>query len=162
MSQEQRELAPWQVEYLARNELLMAAASEETERVEPCGDRIPFAVSQFVRSRQPQGCAPRGGVLVANCSHTEVPGRVRDYPQVLLIATGVADRLPPDERTVADQVGEHDQLWLRHLLSLRGFWRRPRYRNPGANGEFSERLPALSCQKGMVGRCRDFTARSQS
>src|ERR1700722_890912 len=113
--QEKTQLHSRQAEDLIWHELLMAPETEQTQGVEPLRNRIAATMSQWVRRPQPQGRAACYFILVPYGRYPEVFSRNCDSSQVLLIDTRVADWLPLDERTVAEQMREHDYLLLGHL-----------------------------------------------
>ena len=84
----------------------MAAQSVQPELIEPGRDRIPFAMRESVRRRQPQ-CRDAGcRVLVTDGGDAETLSCGASHRlQVRLVNAGVSDRLTPHERSVAEQVG---------------------------------------------------------
>src|SRR5882757_3196447 len=100
-------------------------------------------------------------MLISDCSYAEMLRRLRHRSQVGFVLARIPDRLGFNERPVADEVGEHDDLWLGHLP--RHEWARhlPGYSHPGTWPQVAQWTPALVCKERMAGRGMDLAARCQ-
>src|SRR3954453_5324329 len=156
---EMSDLLRGETENAGGDELLVAALPEQTEVVEPGGDRVTLPASQSVRRRQAKRGHPSGGVLVADRRDPEAPvRRVGNRGQVGLVDARVTDRLAFDEGPVAEQMSEQGELVL---VPRRRVERRrdvPERSHSRAGSQLAQRLPAVIRQERMVGSGLDLPA----
>src|ERR1700745_240683 len=98
-------------------------------------------------------------ILVPLCRNTKVERCLGHCSKICFVDACVPDLLIPDERTISDEVREHDDLWLRLLARQHRFRNLPRYGNPRTGCQLTERTPPVVAEKRMIGGRVNLPAR---
>src|SRR3954454_23767306 len=116
---------------------------------------------QVVRRGQSERGDPSCRAVVALRRDTEVLGRLGYCPEVLLIDTGVPNRLALYARPVADHVRQQDHLVINHPLCVERLGYTARYGDSSADLESAESPPPVEREKRAIGLRLQLSARSQ-